>query len=179
MDRVPGAGDGLGGKVKPGLVFTDSDELVGQALDQFGLPREYAAAMRGHGDASNAFRISNRLWTYFSPAIEISPANAPASSGSVATSQSWTPRGAAASPPRTRPSPSLMRRNCALHPAPLHDRLLTEAVCMITSLVQPVEKENGGEGELPARSLAEPVKLLVRWLARTLSAAVRRFRALH
>jgi len=49
-------------EVKPGLVFTDSDELVGQALDQFGLPREYAAAMRGHGDALNMFRTSNRLW---------------------------------------------------------------------------------------------------------------------
>jgi uncharacterized protein len=60
-------------EVKPGLVFTDSDELVGQALDQFGLPGEYAAAMRGHGDALNIFRTSNRLWTYFSPAIEIDP----------------------------------------------------------------------------------------------------------
>jgi len=60
-------------EVRPGLVFTDSDELVGQALDQFGLPREYAAAMRGHRDALNTFRTSERLWTYFSPAIEISP----------------------------------------------------------------------------------------------------------
>jgi uncharacterized protein len=60
-------------EVRPGLVFTDSDELVGQALDQFGLPREYAAVMRGHGDALNTFRTSDRLWTYFSPAIEISP----------------------------------------------------------------------------------------------------------
>jgi uncharacterized protein len=58
-------------EIRPGLVFTDSGELIDQALDQFGLPREYAAAMRGHGDALNLFRTSNRLWTYFSPAIEV------------------------------------------------------------------------------------------------------------
>jgi uncharacterized protein len=29
--------------------------------------------MRGHGDALNLFRTSNRLWTYFSPAVEIAP----------------------------------------------------------------------------------------------------------
>ncbi|HZR51222.1 MAG TPA: NAD(P)H-binding protein [Streptosporangiaceae bacterium] len=60
-------------EVRPGLVFTDSGELIDQALDQFGLPREYAAVMRGHGDALNVFRTSNRLWTYFSPAIDIVP----------------------------------------------------------------------------------------------------------
>ncbi len=60
-------------EVKPGLVFTDSGELVDQALDQLGLPKEYVAAMRGHGDALNILRTSNRLWTYFSPAIEIVP----------------------------------------------------------------------------------------------------------
>jgi uncharacterized protein len=60
-------------EVRPGLVFTDSGELIDQALDQFGLPREYAAVMRGHGDALNVFRASNRLWTYFSPAVDIVP----------------------------------------------------------------------------------------------------------
>jgi putative NADH-flavin reductase len=60
-------------EVKPGLVFSDSGELLHEALDQFGLPREYAAAMRGHGDALNVLRTSNRLWTYFSPAVEIAP----------------------------------------------------------------------------------------------------------
>jgi hypothetical protein len=73
------SGDGAGGghwcgaaaylcgsrrEVQPGLVFADSDELLHEALDQFGLPREYAAAMRGHGDALNVLRTSNRLWTY-------------------------------------------------------------------------------------------------------------------
>lgn len=60
-------------EVKPGLVFTESGELINGALDQLGLPREYLAAMRGHGDALNTYRTSNRLWTYFSPAIEIAP----------------------------------------------------------------------------------------------------------
>ena len=60
-------------EVRPGLVFTDSGELIDQALDQFGLPPEYAAAMRSHGDALNLFRTSNRLWTYFSPAVETDP----------------------------------------------------------------------------------------------------------
>lgn len=60
-------------EVKPGRVFTDSGELLDAALDQFGLPRQYAAVMRGHGDALNILRTSNRLWTYFSPAIEIAP----------------------------------------------------------------------------------------------------------
>lgn len=60
-------------EVKPGLVFADSDELLDAAIDGFGLPREYAAAMRGHGDALNLFRTSNRRWTYLSPAVEIAP----------------------------------------------------------------------------------------------------------
>lgn len=60
-------------EVRPGLVFTDSGDLLYDAIDQFGLPREYEAAMRGHGDALNLLRTSNRLWTYFSPGIEIVP----------------------------------------------------------------------------------------------------------
>lgn len=60
-------------EVEPGLVFADSDELLNAAIDGFGLPREYAAVMRGHGDALNLFRTSNRLWTYLSPAVEIAP----------------------------------------------------------------------------------------------------------
>ena len=60
-------------ELEPGRVFADSDELLHAAIDGFGLPREYAAAMRGHGDALNLFRTSNRLWTYLSPAVEITP----------------------------------------------------------------------------------------------------------
>ena len=60
-------------ELEPGRVFADSDELLHAAIDGFGLPHEYAAAMRGHGDALNLFRTSNRLWTYLSPAVEITP----------------------------------------------------------------------------------------------------------
>lgn len=60
-------------EIEPGVVRADSDELLHAALDQLGLPREYAAAVRGHRDALNVLRTSNRLWTYFSPAEEIAP----------------------------------------------------------------------------------------------------------
>ncbi|MGC0334414.1 putative NADH-flavin reductase [Streptomyces sp. SAI-170] len=60
-------------EIAPGVVRADSDELLHTTLDQLGLPREYAAAVRGHRDALNVLRTSNRLWTYFSPAEEIAP----------------------------------------------------------------------------------------------------------
>jgi uncharacterized protein len=60
-------------EIKPGLVRADSAELLHETLDQIGLPREYAAAVRGHRDALNTLRTSNRLWTYFSPAEDIAP----------------------------------------------------------------------------------------------------------
>lgn len=34
---------------------------------------EYTAAVRGHRDALDVLRTSNRLWTYFSPAEDIAP----------------------------------------------------------------------------------------------------------
>ncbi|KPC64681.1 NAD(P)-dependent oxidoreductase [Streptomyces chattanoogensis] len=60
-------------EIAPGVVRADSDELLHTALDELGLPREYAAAVRGHRDALDVLRASNRLWTYFSPAEEIAP----------------------------------------------------------------------------------------------------------
>ncbi|MET9087696.1 NAD(P)H-binding protein [Streptomyces sp. NPDC004237] len=60
-------------EIEPGVVRADSDELLHAALDGLGLPREYAAAVRGHRDALNVLRTSNRLWTYLSPAEEIAP----------------------------------------------------------------------------------------------------------
>ncbi|QMU70509.1 NAD(P)-dependent oxidoreductase [Streptacidiphilus sp. P02-A3a] len=58
---------------EPGVVLADREELLHAALDGLGLPREYAAAVRGHRDALNVLRTSNRLWTYFSPAEQIAP----------------------------------------------------------------------------------------------------------
>ncbi|MFE2432491.1 NAD(P)-dependent oxidoreductase [Streptomyces sp. NPDC059373] len=60
-------------EIEPGLVRADSDELLHETLDAIGLPREYAAAVRGHRDALDVLRTSNRLWTYFSPAEDIAP----------------------------------------------------------------------------------------------------------
>ncbi|WP_327678743.1 NAD(P)-dependent oxidoreductase [Kitasatospora sp. NBC_00458] len=60
-------------EVEPGLVRADSDELLHETLDRIGLPRDYAAAVRGHRDALDVLRTSNRLWTYFSPAESIAP----------------------------------------------------------------------------------------------------------
>ncbi|MFC8533868.1 NAD(P)-dependent oxidoreductase [Streptomyces sp. NPDC057249] len=60
-------------EVEPGLVHADSDEHLHESLDRLGLPRSYAAAVRGHRDALNVLRTSNRLWTYFSPAEDIAP----------------------------------------------------------------------------------------------------------
>ncbi|MFJ6088323.1 NAD(P)-dependent oxidoreductase [Streptomyces sp. NPDC092369] len=60
-------------EIAPGVARADSDELLHETLDQIGLPRAYAAAVRGHRDALNVLRTSNRLWTYFSPAEDIAP----------------------------------------------------------------------------------------------------------
>ncbi|MEI5102577.1 NAD(P)H-binding protein [Streptomyces sp. PmtG] len=60
-------------EIAPGVVRADSDELLHATLDEVGLPRAYAAAVRGHRDALNVLRTSNRLWTYFSPAEDIAP----------------------------------------------------------------------------------------------------------
>ncbi|MFJ8437973.1 NAD(P)-dependent oxidoreductase [Kitasatospora griseola] len=60
-------------ELAPGVVRADHDELLHAALDELGLPREYAAAVRGHREALDMLRTSNRLWTYFSPAEQIGP----------------------------------------------------------------------------------------------------------
>ncbi|MFB7939243.1 NAD(P)-dependent oxidoreductase [Streptomyces sp. NPDC056049] len=60
-------------EIEPGLVHADSEEHLHAGLDRLGLPRKYAAAVRGHRDALNVLRTSNRLWTYFSPAEDIAP----------------------------------------------------------------------------------------------------------
>ncbi|WP_030670301.1 NAD(P)-dependent oxidoreductase [Streptomyces sp. NRRL B-1347] len=60
-------------EIAPGVVRADSDALLHETLDGLGLPRAYAAAVRGHRDALDVLRLSNRLWTYFSPAEEIAP----------------------------------------------------------------------------------------------------------
>ncbi|MFD7320350.1 NAD(P)-dependent oxidoreductase [Streptomyces sp. NPDC059875] len=60
-------------EVEPGVVLADAEERLHETLDAVGLPRAYAAAVRGHRDALNVLRASNRRWTYFSPAEDIAP----------------------------------------------------------------------------------------------------------
>ncbi|MFF0451943.1 NAD(P)-dependent oxidoreductase [Nocardia africana] len=57
----------------PGRVTADDDDRLHEALDGLGLPRGYAAAVRGHRDALQVLRTSNRRWTYLSPAEQIGP----------------------------------------------------------------------------------------------------------
>jgi uncharacterized protein len=57
----------------PGQVTADNDDRLHATLDGLGLPRGYAAAVRGHRDALNVLRTSNRWWTYLSPAEQIGP----------------------------------------------------------------------------------------------------------
>lgn len=47
-------------------VPADSEERIDETLDASGLPRAYAAAVRGHRDALNVLRTPDRRWTCFS-----------------------------------------------------------------------------------------------------------------
>ncbi|CAO5156107.1 NAD-dependent epimerase/dehydratase family protein [Frankia sp. AiPs1] len=60
-------------ELEPGQTLADAGERLHEGLEALGLPREYAAAVRGARDALNVLRTSNRLWTYFSPAGDIFP----------------------------------------------------------------------------------------------------------
>ncbi|MEU6979775.1 NAD(P)H-binding protein [Streptomyces sp. NPDC046371] len=60
-------------ETEPGVVLADDEARIHETLDVIGLPRGYAAAVRGHRDALNVLRTSNRRWTYFSPAEDIAP----------------------------------------------------------------------------------------------------------
>src|SRR5260370_30778871 len=57
-------------EIRPGVTPADSADLR-QMLERVGLPPDYEVAVRGHRDALNVYRQSNRLWTYFSPAAQI------------------------------------------------------------------------------------------------------------
>lgn len=60
-------------EVKPGLQRVDSADDLRESLKELGLPEGYALAVRGHRDALNTYRLSDRLWTYLSPAEQIYP----------------------------------------------------------------------------------------------------------
>ncbi len=58
-------------EVRPGSTRADLSEELRTSLKELGLPEAYEAAVRGHRDALNTYRLSNRLWTYLSPAEQI------------------------------------------------------------------------------------------------------------
>ncbi|NLR63284.1 NAD(P)H-binding protein [Chitinophaga varians] len=60
-------------EIEPGRTLADTTEELHATLEELGLPREYALAVRGHRDALNTYRLSNRRWTYLSPAENIYP----------------------------------------------------------------------------------------------------------
>ncbi|MFD0346252.1 NAD(P)-dependent oxidoreductase [Kitasatospora aburaviensis] len=60
-------------ETSPGVTLADDEELLHATLDRLGLPRGYAASVRGARDGLNVLRTSNRYWTYFSPAEFIAP----------------------------------------------------------------------------------------------------------
>lgn len=57
----------------PGQVLADDVEGLRRGLRALGLPESYEAAVRGHRAALDVYRLSNRLWTYLSPAQRIEP----------------------------------------------------------------------------------------------------------
>jgi len=59
-------------EIAPGVTGAESPDLS-ETLESIGLPGDYAVAVRGHRDALHTLRLSNWLWTYFSPAAEIYP----------------------------------------------------------------------------------------------------------
>jgi putative NADH-flavin reductase len=58
-------------EIKPGVTRADSPDDLRTSLKQLGLPEAYEVAVRGHRDALNIYRTSNRFWTYLSPAEQI------------------------------------------------------------------------------------------------------------
>lgn len=60
-------------EIRPGSTRADAPDELRESLKLLGLPGDYEIAVRGHRDALNVYRLSNRLWTYLSPAEQIYP----------------------------------------------------------------------------------------------------------
>jgi uncharacterized protein len=60
-------------EVQPGLQAVDTGPALVAALQELGLPERYKAVVQSHRDALNVYRVSNRNWTYFSPAHFTAP----------------------------------------------------------------------------------------------------------
>jgi putative NADH-flavin reductase len=58
-------------EIAPGQTTDDDEARLREVLRGLGVPEEYAAAVKGHRDALNLLRLSNRRWTYASPSADI------------------------------------------------------------------------------------------------------------
>jgi uncharacterized protein len=58
-------------EIAPGMTTDDDDERLRQVLGSIGVPEAYAEAAKGHRDALNILRVSNRRWTYATPSAEV------------------------------------------------------------------------------------------------------------
>jgi putative NADH-flavin reductase len=67
--RVIVVGGAASLEVASGLQAVDSGPMIMAAIQGFGLPEGYTAVMEAHREAMNLFRLSDRNWSYLSPAI--------------------------------------------------------------------------------------------------------------
>ena len=58
-------------EIAPGLTTDDDEKRVRDVLRGLGVPEDYAVAVRGHRNALDTLRVSNRRWTYASPSASI------------------------------------------------------------------------------------------------------------
>ena len=69
--RVIVVGGAANLEIAPGVTTDDDDGRLRQVFRSIGVPEAYAKAAKGHRDALNVLRQSNRRWTYVSPSAEI------------------------------------------------------------------------------------------------------------
>jgi uncharacterized protein len=69
--RVIVVGGAASLEIAPGVTADDDDGRMRGILRSLGVPEEYVAAVKGHHEALNLLRQSNRKWTYASPSADI------------------------------------------------------------------------------------------------------------
>ncbi|HEX4859985.1 MAG TPA: NAD(P)H-binding protein [Rhizomicrobium sp.] len=93
-------------EIAPGVTTDDDDDRLRQVFRSIGVPEAYAKAAKGHRDALNVLRLSNRPWTYASPSAEVYASARTGRFRTAATSSSSTAPAGATSPTKTSRSPS-------------------------------------------------------------------------
>jgi putative NADH-flavin reductase len=69
--RVIVVGGAASLEIAPGQTTDDDDTRMREVLRALGVPEAYVVAVRGHHEALDLVRRSNRRWTYVSPSAEI------------------------------------------------------------------------------------------------------------